>query len=162
MTKKALCSAAVGISLATWLAWPQVDDPRAQHAPKVENRVWIERMPDTPRQKFDVFVLIEDAKNPSEPGIGVFSRTSAFEGDFTVFNWWRKEPGKFRIYMLQKKKTHRLRAKTTDRGCEPFDYCLKLEGAPRGARKYGSMREWVIEGATTPQAALAEARALLD
>lgn len=165
MTKKMLVGVVVAAAAGVWMAWPEAAPVQpTDDAPAVENRIWIERMPDNPRDKFDVFVMIEDANKPKDPGVGVFSRTSAFEGDFSAFSWWRKEDGKFRILMLQKKKAHRLRARTSTRGCEPFDYCLKLDGAPRGSRKYGSMREWVIEPGAhpSPQALLDRARHLAE
>ena len=37
------------------------------------------------------------------------------------------------------------RFKVTDKGCDPFDMCMKVKGAPRGAKKYFSMDDWIIE-----------------
>ena len=48
--------------------------------------------------------------------------------------------------MLQSDKSHKSRASITKGSpCAPFDYCMRLKGAPRGSKTYVSMEEWVIE-----------------
>lgn len=140
MRKALLGIVAVGVGLV-WL-WPssspqQVADGSGH---EVLNRVWIERLPTTPRDKINTLLIIED------PAIGIFQSTSAYEGEFTLFQWQQGDRGELRIHMLQTDKHYKLRARVSERGCEGFDLCLTVKGAPRGPKKYVSMRDWVIGG----------------
>ena len=104
------------------------------------NRIWVERIPADNRDKFHAFVLVEDRDVTG----GAFVLSSAFEGDFSVFEWTRSD-ARFDIKMMQTGRTHALTTRVTDQGCAPFDHCLEVQGAPRGSARYGSMREWIIE-----------------
>jgi hypothetical protein len=107
------------------------------------DRFWIDHMPKDERDKVDLFVMV------SEPSVGGFSTSSAYEGDWSAFEW-TIEKG-LRIHMLQSDKDHKIKAVIIKGdGCKPFDYCLKLKGAPRGSKRYGSMEDWVINSGETP------------
>lgn len=108
------------------------------------NRVWIDEIPTSERQKINWFLAIDD------PQIGLFQKTSVYEGDFTLFSWRGKKEGVIEIEMLQTEKSHKLKVKTSNKDCGRFDHCMAVKGAPRGAKKYYSMSDWVIDGATTP------------
>jgi hypothetical protein len=127
---------AMALGAATWLLWPD----SAHHEKDVFfDRVWLDRLPQTPTEKFDVFLVLQD------PGAGVFQNTSFYEGDYSVFGWEDHRPGRMKIIMLQNQQRHELGYEITDKGCGGFDYCMRLRGAPRGAERYYSMRDWVIE-----------------
>lgn len=106
---------------------------------EVVNRVWIDKIPEDMRDKLDIFVAQGD------PRFGVFQRTSAYEGDYTVFQWHAHRKGRLHITMLQTGKDHQLGTKVSRKGCKQFDLCMELTGAPRGAKKYYSMKDWVID-----------------
>jgi hypothetical protein len=120
------------------------------------NRVWIDEIPTTERQKINWFLAVDD------PQIGLFQKTSVYEGDYTVFAWRAKKDGVVDIDMLQSEKGHKLKLKTGSKDCGRFDYCMTVKGAPRGAKKYYSMRDWVIEGAQSPADINARASALIS
>ena len=103
------------------------------------NRVWIEKMPTKHTEKVDLMLSVDD------PRVGVFQRTSSYEGDFSVFIW-SGDDGAVKLRMLQTDKTSKLTFKTKSKGCGDFDYCMTVKGAPRGGKKYYSMSDWVIEG----------------
>jgi hypothetical protein len=103
------------------------------------SQLWLDTIPTAPTQKVEVFVAVD------EPQFGVFQRTSAYEGDFALLEWGAHTAGKLSFKMLQTGSTHKLKYKITTSGCEPFELCLKIKGAPRGSKTYGSMKEWVIE-----------------
>jgi len=111
----------------------------------VVNRVWIDKIPENLRDKIDVFVAQAD------PQFGAFQRTSAYEGDYTVFQWNAGGGNTFDITMLQTGKQYGLRAKVSRENCKQFDVCMTLRGAPRGTTHYYSMKEWVIDGTPTPE-----------
>jgi hypothetical protein len=153
---KKLGIVALVVVALVWIFWPASDEARdgeAADAPRLVNQVWVEKLPGDYREKFDIFVAIEDP----DGNVGAFARSSAFEGDYSLFEWSASGAGRLDVRMLQQDRRYRVRATTREGGCGRFDYCLKLDGAPRGSRTYGSMREWVIDG--SPEQALARARA---
>ena len=79
-----------------------------------------------------------------EPQFGQFLHTSAYEGEYSLSEW-DEHDGKVEILMLQSDKKAELRFEVTDKGCDPFDLCMKVKGAPRGANKYFSMEDWIID-----------------
>jgi hypothetical protein len=106
----------------------------------LSNRIWIDHMPTNERDKVDVFLLFDD------PTFGGFSRSSAYEGDWTSFEWSLHKG--LVLSMLQSQSKHKVHPKITGgASCLPFDYCLKLKGAPRGSKTYVSMKDWVVNGA---------------
>lgn len=134
---------------AVWLLRSDSDnDDASVHDGKnhVVNRAWIDKIPETMRDKIDVFIAHDD------PQYGAFQHTSAFEGDYSVFQWKRAKSGngKYAITMLQSGRQHQLRARVTRKNCKQFDMCMDLQGTPRGATRYYSMEDWVIEGNATP------------
>lgn len=113
-----------------------------------KNRIWIDVMPQSAKQKINAFVAVDD------PRVGLFQKTSAYEGDFSLFAWRGGDGGKVEIEILQTEKRHRLRVETSSRDCGNFDHCMTVKGAPRGAKRYFSMDDWVVDSsaAGTPAA----------
>ncbi len=103
-------------------------------------RVWVDKLPSKDTDHVEAFVVIDD------PSMGAFQRASSFEGSFELFKYEPKGEGKLVMLFPQSKKKYDVAydAKACDeRG---FDYCLSLDGAPRGAQKYVSKKGWEIEG----------------
>ena len=136
------------IALVAWWYWCDEDKHQSLETQVAEleplvDRIWIDHMPTSERDKIDVFVML------GEPSMGGFSTSSAFEGDWAAFEWGLD--GGLHLRMLQTDKKHKIKASIVKgAGCEPFDYCLRLKGAPRGSKKYGSMEDWVVNGNETP------------
>lgn len=129
------------LALGTFLLTGGSDDDEksVDHADITwNNRLWIDKIPNTPKEKIDAFIAIDD------PRIGFFQHTSAYEGDFSMFGWNQKD-GKVGIEMLQSGKKHRLRMRVTNKDCGAFDYCMEVKGAPRGSKRYYSMSDWVVD-----------------
>ncbi len=130
------------VALAAWWLWPssceKANAPAGGDFETLANRIWIDHMPTTERDKVDVFIMLDD------PTLGMFSTSSAYEGDWAGFEW-RLDKGLV-FTMLQADKKHRVSPKLTTGKCAPFDHCLKLKGAPRGSKTYVSMDDWVVNG----------------
>lgn len=154
------------LGLVGLLAWMRAggDAPEAQRDDDnlrkvLVNRVWIDHLPRSFKDKVHVFVLV------GEQRMGGFQHASAFEGDFAVFQWSLEHGKRLGITMLQSDAEHSLRVRVATEGCGGFDYCLRVKGAPRGAKRYVSQADWVISAEelervdTREPAAL---RALLD
>jgi len=127
-----------------WL-WPNAstkdDTIRGGDFALLSNRIWIDHIPTHERDKVHVFVLFDD------PTFGGFSTSSAYEGDWTSFEW-SLEKGLV-LSMLQSKSKHQVHPKLkSGAACAPFDHCMKLKGAPRGPKTYGSMEDWVVNDAS--------------
>ena len=137
--------------IAAIALWPSGDEAAQKDSQQIEilstedmsplsNRIWIDRIPKDERTKIDVFLMFE------EPTLGGFSRSSAYEGDWTTFEWEFSKGLHF--HMLQSQKRHKITASVTKgASCKVFDYCLTIKGAPRGAKHYGSMEDWIIDEA---------------
>jgi len=139
MSKKAW---ALGVVLVAGVGFylTRSDAPTPERTPdELVNRIWIDALPTNPKQKVHVFLMVD------EPQLGQFLHTSAFEGDFSLFEWHDRDNGRIDMTLLQSEKKHRVSAAVSSKGCEPFDFCLELKGAPRGAKKYYSMQDWVVE-----------------
>ncbi len=135
-----------------WLLWPNGDNgDRDAHRGGSElfDRVWVDHLPRAPKEKVDVLIVLREMGN-----LGVFQHTSAYEGRYASFEWTSEGAGALAITMLQTEKESSVRYKVSREGCEPFDWCLEVKGAPQGGKRYGSMDEWVIESAG-PEAARA-------
>jgi hypothetical protein len=117
----------------------------------VLDRIWIDHMPRHDRDQISVFAAITD-----EP-IGVFQTASAWKGHFEMF---RYEALGDEIRLLYPQDNHREHASAKARTCseDGFDYCLELEGASRGVKRYYSRKGWELDGASR----LGELRARID
>jgi hypothetical protein len=108
-------------------------------------RVWVDRIPTKDTEHFEAFLVLED------PSMGVFQRTSSYEGSFEIFKYEPRGDGKLQMLFPQSKTKFEVKydAKTCNES--GFDYCLAMTGAPRGATKYVSKKGWEIEGDNVAQ-----------
>ena len=111
---------------------------------QVLDRVWVDHMPRHERDQFSIFVAITD-----EP-VGVFQTRSVWKGHFEMF---RHETHGDEIRILYPQDHHRERVTAKARKCseDGFDYCLELDGASRGVRRYYSRKGWEVDGAVRPE-----------
>ncbi|HEU4410988.1 MAG TPA: hypothetical protein VFS43_37390 [Polyangiaceae bacterium] len=114
------------------------------------NRVWVDHLPSGGNDAVELFVAIDDES------MGAFQRASQYEGEWALFRHEARGDSILRLTFPQRGSTHDVRyhAKACD---EPgWDYCLTLEGAPRGVTQYHSRRGWEVdaEKGRSPAAAL--------
>ena len=109
----------------------------------VLDRIWIDHMPKNDRDQVSVFVAITD-----DP-IGVFQTSSVWKGHFELFRY-EAHGHEIRIHYPQTNDRERVTAKAHRCGERDFDYCLELDGATRGVKRYYSRKGWEIDGATRP------------
>jgi hypothetical protein len=103
-------------------------------------RIWLDHLPTKDTEHFEVFVAVE-----KEP-VGVFQRASQFEGAYAMFRYELRGDDKVQLLFPQDKSKHEVRYKAAACNVKGFDYCLEIEGAPRGAKRYLSRKEWELEG----------------
>jgi hypothetical protein len=114
------------------------------------NRVWVDHLPSGANDAVELFVAIDDEH------MGAFQKASQYEGEWALFRHDTKADGVLRLTFPQRDSSHDVRYQA--RACdEPgWDYCLTLEGSPRGVAQYRSRRGWEVDktGAGSPSAAL--------
>ena len=103
-------------------------------------RIWIDHLPQRDTEHFEVFVAVE------EGSVGVFQRASAYEGAFEVFKHEPRGDGKIQLLFPQSKKKYDVKYDAKACREKGFDFCLTLDGAPRGVSKYFSKNGWEIDG----------------
>ena len=139
--------ALVGATAAGWALWPEGERAGSE---LLLNRVWVDHLPSGGNDSVELFVAIDDEH------MGAFQRASQYEGAWSIFSHETRGDGVVRLTFPQHDSSHEVRYQA--RACdEPgWDYCLTLEGAPRGVAQYRSRRGWEVEGGSkhSPAAAL--------
>jgi hypothetical protein len=124
------------------------DDAPPDSSNPVLDRIWVDKLPTTERETFNIFVVLEDDE------FGVFDSRSMWKGHFEFFKVKDVKQGHVRIHYPQTGETETLHGKVRRCSERDFDYCLELTGGSRGVTRYFSKEEWVIDG-VHGQAALA-------
>lgn len=143
--KKALLGLVVGSTIAAvwWTGRSHDAQPTTDDDNLVVNRIWIDHIPRSDRDVFQIFVAI------TEQPVGVFQATSQWKGSFEFFQH-ETHKGELRVFYGQTGEREKIKAQATKCSEKGMDYCLKLDGASRGVKKYYSMEGWEIDGVKTP------------
>jgi hypothetical protein len=101
------------------------------------DRVWLDHIPRGERDQFNVFLA------SSEQSMGIFQRTTIWKGEYESFRF-EASGGEIRIVYPSNgdRESVRVKARECDEG--GFDYCLELDGASRGVKRYYSREGWEI------------------
>jgi len=137
MKKPVLLVIAVVVVVASLWGWK-----RATHSPEnrlVADRIWIDHIPRNERDTIRVFALI------SEHSIGVFQATSQWRGAYEAFRYEASGP-ELRLLFPQTGDRETVRAKARRCNESGMDFCLELDGASRGVKRYFSREGWEIDG----------------
>jgi hypothetical protein len=104
----------------------------------VQDRVWIDHIPRGERDTINVFLLL------TEEPVGVFQQTSMWKGNFEAFRY-EANGGEVRILYPQSGDREKVTVRATRCNEGQMDYCLDVEGASRGVKRYYSRKGWEIE-----------------
>jgi hypothetical protein len=117
----------------------EVDDAEARLL--LLNRNWIERMPQTERERFHVYRFV-----PTMGG-GVFQDRTIFKGTFELFQFeTAADEIRFNLLETHDKVVSKFRIENV-KGPAPFDLKLTIDADPRGPRVYyGSRAETDTDG----------------
>ncbi len=129
----------MGLLGAVGVAALRSESPSGSHL--LVGRIWVDRLPTKDTEHFEAFLAVED------PSMGVFQRTSSYEGSFEIFKYEPRGDGKLQMLFPQSKTKVDVKYEAKTCSEQDFDYCLTMSGAPRGASKYVSKKGWEIEGA---------------
>jgi hypothetical protein len=111
------------------------------------NRLWVDHLPKSDTDTIKLFAAITD-----EP-IGIFQSTSTWKGEFELFRYEPAGDGKATLFYPQTKQKERVGYRAEPCKEKGFDFCMELQGASRGTRRYFSQRGWEIGHAQLPAAA---------
>lgn len=133
--------------------WRWQGEPAASGKQLLVDRLWLDHIPRNERDTIQVFVAT------SEDATGAFAAASQWRGRFEAFRY-EVQGGELRVVYPQtgERETVRVKAKRcTDNG---MDFCLELDGASHGAKKYYSREGWEIDRAADRHALEARVEAL--
>jgi hypothetical protein len=143
--KKLLFVVVVAVAVgALWSArrgHPSADAPQRLFA----DRIWIDHVPRGERDTIQVFAAV------SEHSIGVFHAASQWRGRYEMFRY-EAHGGELRL--VYPHTGERDTVQTRARRCneQGMDFCLELDGASRGVKRYYSREGWEINGAADAKA----------
>jgi hypothetical protein len=151
--KKLLVVVAVLIGVVWWVRRGHERGAPGPARPLVFDRIWIDRVPTRETDIAQVFLAI------TEEPIGLFNASSRWKGEFELFRYEPRAEGELQLLYPQTQTREKVRYQATECDVPGFHYCLELQGASRGVRKYYSQRGWEIGSVAEGQAKLARLRA---
>jgi hypothetical protein len=101
------------------------------------DRLWLDHVPRGDKDTVQVFAVL------SEQAIGVFQATSQWRGGFEAFRY-EANGADLRVVYPQTGDREAVRAKARRCTEKQMDFCLEIEGASRGVKKYYSLEGWEI------------------
>ena len=127
------------VATASIWSWKRTAEP-ADGTKLMADRIWIDHIPRNERDIVNVFAAI------SEHSIGVFNATSAWRGNFEGFRY-EASGGDLRVVYPQTGDRERITVNARRCNDGQMDFCLELDGASRGVKKYYSREGWEIDRA---------------
>jgi hypothetical protein len=139
--KKLVLLAILGtVATASVWSWKRTSEPVATDNRLFADRIWIDHVPRNERDTINVFAAI------SEHSVGVFQATSQWRGAFEAFRY-EAASGELRILYPQTGDRDKAHAKARRCNDGQMDFCLEIDGASRGVKKYYSREGWEIGAA---------------
>jgi hypothetical protein len=134
-----LVSAAV---VGVWKLRSHSAPAEATESTSVLDRIWVDHIPRSDKDVFQLFVAL------TEQPVGIFQATSQWKGSYEVF---RYESNGNEIRALYPQTNEKEKFKVSAKPCKEkgMDYCLELDGASRGVKRYYSLEGWEIDHAAT-------------
>ncbi len=144
--------------IAGYLLWRWWNSDHAGTADRgqqlVFDRLWVDHLPKDDRDTINVFAAITD-----DP-IGIFQSTSMWRGAFEVFRYESAGDGKIVLSYPQTRDKERAAYRAKACNEKGFDFCMELDGASRGVKRYFSQKGWELRSSSLP-ALSRDVRALL-
>ncbi len=125
-----------GVAVYKWKSAPRAE---VSDAKLVTDRIWIDHMPRNDKDIIQIFAAISDQS------VGVFQSGSQWTGQFEIF---RYELSSDEMRLVYPQTNAREKAKVTAKKCNEnrMDFCLEIQGASKGVKKYYSREGWELGG----------------
>ena len=108
----------------------------------VLDRIWIDHLPRSDKDTIQIFLALDE-----EP-IGLFQAASQWKGNYELFEH-ETHGGEMRIIYPHTDEREAVKVKATRCNHGEMDFCLEIDGASRGVKKYYSREGWEVGGAKT-------------
>jgi hypothetical protein len=142
------------VVVSVW-SWRRTGASEADSQQLFADRIWLDHVPRSDKDTIQAFVAI------SEHSVGAFQATSMWRGGFEAFRY-EAHAGELRALYPQTGDREAIRVKAKRCNEQGMDYCLELDGASRGVKRYYSRKGWEIEGAHDLDAAQRRIDAVRD
>jgi hypothetical protein len=140
MKKPLLLVIVVSAVVASVWGWKRTGEPAEAANRLLADRIWIDHLPKNDRDTINAFVMV------SEHAVGAFQATSQWRGSFEAFRY-EANGADLRVVYPQTGDREQPRAKAKRCTEQQMDFCLEIEGASRGVKKYYSREGWEIKQA---------------
>jgi hypothetical protein len=115
-----------------WRYWWRADTEVSRGQELFYDRIWVDHMPRSETDTFQIMAAV------TEQPIGIFQETSRWKGSFELFTYKGHGDGQMEIVYPQTKSKEKVRYRAWKCSENHFDFCLQLDGASRGIKKYYS------------------------
>jgi hypothetical protein len=142
----------VSVSVSVWVSvWHgrYAAGPAADANRLIANRIWLDHIPRDDKDTIQAFFA------NSKDALGLFAASSQWLGRYELFRY-EVHGSELRVVYPQSGDRESVRAtarRCTERG---MDFCLEIEGASRGVKKYYSREGWEVDHARHAGAIRAE------
>lgn len=109
----------------------------------LQDRIWIDHMPRNDRDTINVFVAL------TEQPMGVFQASSQWKGAYEIFRY-EAHGDELRLVFPQNGDREKITAKARRCNERGMDYCLEVDGASRGVKRYYSRKGWEVGADVKP------------
>jgi hypothetical protein len=123
-------------TVAIW-SWKRTAEPADAASRLLTDRIWLDRLPRSERDAINVFGAL------SKESVGIFQAASQWRGSYEVFRF-EASGGELRLVYPQSGARETVQARARRCSEQKMDFCLELEGASRGVKKYYSKEGWEI------------------
>jgi hypothetical protein len=106
-------------------------------------RMWIDQLPFAPTDFVKTFVV-----NGRRP-FGAFVERSQWKGTWEGFRYQRSGDGELDLVFPQARQREHVRVRASACNERGFDFCLDVEGASRGVKRYYSRKGWEVRDVDT-------------
>jgi hypothetical protein len=137
-----------------WRYWWRDSAETARGQELFYDRVWVDHLPRSETDTFQIFVAV------TEQPMGVFQQTSRWKGEFELFRYAARGDGQVELLYPQTGAREKVRYRAWKCSEQKFDFCLQVDGASRGIKKYYSLEGMEIGSHSLVEAQNAAARLL--
>jgi len=137
MKKPVLLVVVVSVAVLSIWSWRRGGEPAVAANRLLTDRIWIDHVPRSDKDTVNVFAAV------SEHSAGVFQAMSQWRGNYEVFRY-EANGAELRLIYPQTGDREAVRAKARRCSEQQMDFCLEIDGASRGVKKYYSREGWEI------------------
>jgi len=127
----------VAASASAW-RWRHADAPVADANRLIANRIWIDHVPRNEKDTVEAFFANR------KDALGLFAASSQWRGRYELFRY-EVGGGELRVVYPQTGERESVRVKAKRCAERGLDFCLEIDGASRGVKKYYSREGWEVD-----------------